>query len=426
MRSHRPTCLSRWPVVLTGCMLITLVVTQLPVSMAAQPLCPFDTIWDAEAEACVPLEPTPTETATPTVTPEATLTPEPTAATDPEPSPTAPPDAAPTEPAGVENEPGDEPTPAPTLPANDEAAPGMGTPSPYFLGGVIDWLVDWCCSFSAELPQSGIVIMEYECNQAITPADSPDVIAARCPAMPAERDIWYEFIFSTGLYASIHRGNDPVWRGTIPAGGVTIVSRYEEEKRYLPPIAACVRTDEYGDNPVVVTMPQTTSAGTLHVPGLPAGGVLVCSYFYMWDVERPITVDLIAYTCPQRVVTESLYSYADLVVLCGLPAREVEMQMIAADGVSSTFTSMGLATFTDVPAGTIVLREHIPQGYGAPLVYCMVVGQDGQTFQSRDIQILGDGYYLTIDTIPAGASVLCEFFNLPGRTPNQGGGPPRT
>ena len=86
------------------------------------------------------------------------------------------------------------------------------------------------------------------------------------------------------------------------------------------------------------------------------------------------------------------------------------MQIVSEDGVQNRMADMGWAPFRNVPLGTVDIRGFPPDGYGDPLVYCMVLGGGGQTTKGLDLEIIGNQGYVTIeDTLPGGI-VRCDFF----------------
>jgi hypothetical protein len=304
----------------------------------------------------------------------------------------------------------------PTSAADEQSAPTTeaDTSDEFFLS---DW---WQDLFGFDAPM-GLHLWERTCDHVIAPTDSLEEILSRCrphyddPA-GAPRFTYDVFVNGTLVWTSYNGGGS--WGTNLPGGDYRIVARYDAE-RFNPPWAACVAWDSEGDEPLLTIGPgQVPSSGDLIVHDVPAGvHQMSCIFSYRPILKTEVTVDLVAYRCPQRVVDEFIVGYRDLVLLCGLPGDEVEMQLIHSGGVANQFTHLGLASFDNLSAGAIHVREAIPEGYGVPLVYCMVTGPEGQTIKQQDLEIIGNDYYVTVDPVPPGSSVLCEFFNVPGETP---------
>jgi hypothetical protein len=373
-------------------------------------MCPIDKIWSEDEETCVELEPT----AEPTATTESPVTPEPTATSEQEsPDPTIPEEEPTASIDDDQNGPATEP---------DVSTPGAGTSDQFT---VPDWCF-WCSDFEAP---AGLQLFEQTCDHVIDPTDSLEEILPRCRAHyddPGGAPGFTYDVFIDGRLVWTSYNGGGFWSSTLPGGDYRIVARYHGE-RFNAPWATCGAWDnEQDDLEIRIGPGQVHSNGDYFIPDVPAGvDNIGCVFSYVPILKTDVTVDLIAYRCPQRVVDEFIVEYRDLVLLCGVPGGEVEMQIVHGGGVANQFTHLGLASFNDLPAGAIQVREAIPEGYGVPLVYCMVTGPEGQTIKQQDLEIIGPNYYVTVANVPPGSSVLCEFFNVPGETPDITG-PPAT
>jgi hypothetical protein len=362
-------------------------------------MCPINQIWSVEQEACVDLDPT----AEPAVTTAPTATTEPTPTVEPEsPEPTIPVEVPPT--SGVDEQ---------TAPTTEAAVASPGA--------------DPSGQFGFDAP-SGLQLWELTCDQVIAPTDSLEEILPRCRfhynQSPGAPGITYDVFVNGRLVWTSYDGGD-FWRNDLPGGDYRIVARYHLGKQDRAPIAHCGVHDNEQEEPLFQVGPgQVHSNGDYLIADVPAGAdQITCAFYYFPVFETAVSVDLIAHFCPQAVVDQHIVNYRDLVVRCGVSGPEVEMQMTTSNGVANQFTHLGLASFNDLPAGAILVREVIPDGYGVPLVYCMVTGPEGQTIKQQDLEIIGQGYYVTVADVPPGSSVLCEFFNVPGETPEYGGPP---
>jgi len=297
------------------------------------------------------------------------------------------------------------------------ASPTVDTSDQFFLE---DWWEDW---FGFD-PAPGLAVFEGVCDHVIDPTDSLEEIWPRCRSDFDTEDVphfTYDVVVNGRLEWTSYNGGG-FWSTNLPAGEYRIIARYNDQ--YKPPFAACYAWRNDQDQPVVQIGPQQLPiSGEIIMPNVPAVANITCRFNYIPILETAVTADLIAYTCPQHVVDEFILNYRDLVLLCGLPGEEVEMQLVHSNGVANQFTHLGLASFDAVPAGSISVREVIPEGYGVPLVYCMVTGPEGQTIKQQDLEIIGNNYYVTVDNIPPGSNVICEFFNVPGETPEFDGPP---
>jgi hypothetical protein len=355
-------------------------------------VCPVDKIWSAAEGACVALDPT----AEPTATTAPTATIEPTATSDSE----------------------------PTIPVDDQTAPPteVGGASPEASHNDQFFLEDWWDELTSFDAPSGLSVWEATCDQVIAPTDSLEEIIARCRT--GTQGFTYDVFVDGRLVETFYNGGG-FWRSDLPGGDYRIVSRYNLE-HYKTPYGACAAWDNDQEEPIYIAGPgQLPMSGDLIAPDVPAeADQMSCIFYYIPILKTDVTVDLIAYYCPQAVVDQHLVNYRDLVVQCGVPGPDVEMQVLhTREGGSVGFTHLGLASFTGYGAGSIRVREVIPEGYGYPLVYCTVTGPDGQTIKQQDLEVIQDDGWVTVADVPPGSSVLCEVFNVPGETPEYDGPP---
>lgn len=88
------------------------------------------------------------------------------------------------------------------------------------------------------------------------------------------------------------------------------------------------------------------------------------------------------------------------------------MQVVSEDGVQNRIADMGWAPFRNVPPGNVAIRGFPPDGYGIPLVYCMMRGGGGQTTRGLDLEIIGDQGYAPIEVTLPGGIIRCDFYYL--------------
>jgi hypothetical protein len=405
----------------TALMLIAIIgsaFNAMPYAANAQPMCPTDKIWSEEEQTCIELEldeeePAEEPTVEPTATNEATEEPTETPADEPAETPAE-------EPAmeSDEAETGDD--------SDAEATPGMDPNASFFLA---DWWED-LFGFEGSPAGPGLYVRDVLCDQVVSASDPIEEIIPNCRSMPSgTRDFDYDVFFNGTYTLSLPAYAYGSWTGSVPAGDLRIVSRYSmSAENYRTPFASCSGYIDNEDRTLAFDMsPQQLPRSGDHVlTGIPGNLAIYCAFFYIPILETEVTVDLIAYNCPQSVVDRNVTQYRDLVLECGVPSEAIEMQVLTSDGLRTGFTDFGLASFIGYTSGTFQVKEIVPEGYGVPYVFCIVMGPDGQTFKSRDMELFGNQYYVTVSDVPPGASVLCEFFNLPGEHPEPASEPPVT
>jgi hypothetical protein len=196
----------------------------------------------------------------------------------------------------------------------------------------------------------------------------------------------------------------------VPEGDVTI--NQGTAPGFMSAVVYCIVKDD--TNAVVRDWTSYPfSEGTVVVESLPEGTRTWCNFFQI-PAPDEITFSVQTYACPQAVVDAGFTSYEDLRLQCVVPPEEIEIQFVSNDVPSQVTTSAGFVSFAGLPPGDFMVRELIPEGYGAPYAFCTVTGPNGQTIKARDLEILYDDYTVRLDDLDAPASAACEFFNIPG------------
>jgi hypothetical protein len=376
---HQPRFLT---VVLLGVLVCTFALSWLP-GTSAQPMCPIDQIWSDDEETCVDLDPT----AEPSVTPEPTATSEQEA-----PEPTIPMDEPPTSGADDQN--------VPTTEAG-VGTPGAETSDQFILG---DW---WDDLFGFEGRSATGWMALYSCNRPVNAGDTFDSLMPDCRQFTETSAALGFNIYVNGQFQeTLGAGNDLYLGGTLPVGEISIQAFYPDD--FQAPWVDChvYRMDD--DTPVTTYLYPWKAQGRamLTLPLDVPDSHIACVWFF--PPNDVMAVDAYAYTCP-AYVTDQTIQYNDLLSRCSA-SSESEMQIVSEDGVENRIADMGWAPFRNVPLGTVAIRGFPPEGYGNPLVYCMVLGGGGQTTKGLDLEIIDNQGYVTIkDTLPGGI-IRCDFF----------------
>ena len=351
----------------------------------AQPMCPFDKIWDEEVEECVALDPT--ETVVPTPTTEAETD-------DPE-------DETPTETPTEEDVPedsGDMETPV-----MEEVDPDDGAID---TSGVEFSVFGWD-PFGFEGRSSTGWMSLYNCNRPVNAGDTFDSLMPDCFAYyGTSAAVGFNIYVNGQFQETVGAGNNLSLYDTLPVGEIGIQAFYPDD--FQAPWVDChvYRMDD--DKPVTTYLYPWKAQGRamLTLPLDDPDSRFACVWFF--PPNDVMAVDAYAYTCPAYVTDQSI-QYNDLLSKCPT-SSETEMQIVSEAGVQNRMADMGWAPFRNVPLGTVQIRGFPPDGYGNPLVYCMVLGGGGQTTKGLDLEIIGNQGYVTIeDTLPGGI-IRCDFF----------------
>ena len=353
---------------------------------SAQPMCPFDQIWDEEAEDCVELASTETPA------------PSPTAETESDVSDEEPPTESPTE-EDIPEDVGSTETPEMGDAASDDEV--TDTSGAQF--SVFGWE-----PFAFEGQRGPSINMSlYSCNRPVNAGDTFDSLMPDCWKYSETSPTLGFNIYINGEYLqTVGAGDYLSGGGDLPAGQIGIQAFYPDD--FLAPWVDCHVS--YSDDP--------DSVKSYYYPWVAQGRAMVtmpldypeawidCVWFF--SSNDVMSVDVYAYTCPAYVTDQSI-QYNDLLSKCPV-SSESEMQILSEDGVQNRMADMGWAPFRNVSLGTVQIRGSPPDGYGSPLVYCMVLGGGGQTTKGLDLEIIGNQGYVTIeDTLPGGL-VRCDFF----------------
>jgi hypothetical protein len=369
--------------VLLAILLASMITWSGPVS--AQPMCPIDQIWDEETGDCVALDPLETST------------PSPTAETESD----SPDDEIPTETPTEEDIPED---------IDDAESPEMDNATPddeaTNTSGAQFSIFGWD-PFGFEGPTPDGWMDLYSCNRPVNAGDTFDSLMPDCWRYTDTSSALGFNIYVNGQYReTMGAGDDLYLNDTLPVGEVGIQAFYPDD--FQAPWVDCHVYHMDDDDPVTTYLYPWVPQGRamLTMPTEHPESRIACAWFFAPNTV--MAVDAYAYTCP-AYVTDQTIQYNDLLSSCP-GSSETEMQLLSEDGIQNRMADMGWSPFRNVTLGTVQIRGFPPDGYGNPLVYCMVLGGGGQTTKGLDLEIIGNQGYVTIeDTLPGGI-VRCDFF----------------
>ena len=358
---------------------------------SAQPMCPFDKIWDEYLGECVSLTPTETPELLPTATMEgssATETPKQESTEDETGAETPTDEDVPEDSTGMET------------PEMEDGNPDDEAPGTQF--SIFGW-----DPFGFEGGTAEIWMSLYSCDRPVNAGDTFDSLMPDCFAFYDTTPALGFNLYVNGQYQETLGADGSLSSSTsLPTGEVGIQAFYPDDFK-----AAWVDCHVYylddGD-PVTTYMYPWVAQGRAMVtlPLEHSDSHVACVWFF--PPNDVVAVDAYAYTCPSYV-TDQTIQYNDLVSTCP-GSSETEVQIVSEAGVQNRIADMGWAPFRNVPLGAVQIRGFPPDGYGDPLVYCMVTGPGGQTTKGLDLEIIGNQEYVTIENAPPGGIIRCDFF----------------
>ena len=139
-----------------------------------------------------------------------------------------------------------------------------------------------------------------------------------------------------------------------------------------------------------------------------AGGYLTCDWYNVPLEKGKVVVH--KGVCPEGTTGE--HDALWYITNCDKPLEGVEFTLThGAGGVPGTTDASGNAEWTDVPLGPYSLQEHIPAGYGDPIVSCTSEA-DTMLTTSSGVTIARGGYFEGELTSPR-RTITCYWFNIP-------------
>jgi hypothetical protein len=269
-----------------------------------------------------------------------------------------------------------------------------------------------------------ITIQKYLC-----PPEYPDVSEsletwlATCvePHLGASFYATYEGE-STGLYQTTESGETVLPR--LPGEGML----YEQYDPAYRPVNAYCEIRDPGQDPVGPVYDEATSGYLADTPegqdyGIDAGGypdphAFYCYWFNVQLDDGEVDGDFgqvyaYKYLCPpgydfDNAIREEIF--AD----CSRTLEGVDYALNTFDGTYQSVESSGpdgMATFSNVPPGEVILGETPPDGYYIADVYCGVTPiNNGGLPETWDQVVYDDGLPYEL---PPGSYLHCLFFNLP-------------
>jgi hypothetical protein len=192
------------------------------------------------------------------------------------------------------------------------------------------------------------------------------------------------------------------------------------------------KPDGYGDPVVYCKDPidpngdwakSTVSDGNQILEILEAGRVLMCDWFNVPSEANTDDGDVtvIKYDCPAYPGFDPyLAELAQLEAECATLANGVQFDLyqVSLDQTDSRVTGDGVedgvAFWDNVGSGGVFLAEHLPAGYGTPVVWCDTYdpeAQDQPNFNRyEDVELEVAAY------LDPGQSLMCLWFNVPAET----------
>jgi hypothetical protein len=122
-------------------------------------------------------------------------------------------------------------------------------------------------------------------------------------------------------------------------------------------------------------------------------------------------------TVVKRACTSGIASYlslAEYIGACADPLDGVDFTLSHAGGLEAGTTAGGEVEWSDVPGGDIEIQESIPDGFGAPIVFCGYSDEPGGPIYHIAQVDTDDG--VVQDTLVAGPiDYLCYWMNIPAQ-----------
>ena len=126
-----------------------------------------------------------------------------------------------------------------------------------------------------------------------------------------------------------------------------------------------------------------------------------------------VGLHIFKYQCPDEFAGDTA-DYASLAGACGETIPDVDFTILVNGALVASLTTSGSPAYIfspDLPAGDMTIQEYVPQGFGAPVVYCYVV-RDGQVVCDW-VQYPVDGNSVQIPGLTTPDITYCGWFNIP-------------
>jgi rRNA maturation protein Nop10 len=195
------------------------------------------------------------------------------------------------------------------------------------------------------------------------------------------------------------------WQG-IGYGDVTIGERHEDG--YGTPVVYCWSGEGSLDS-AVFEQYEVSESGEWTYPW--SEGKLICFVFNIPDGGHDVTIYKFWCDSGYAPAAESYDSYLqDCTTVRGGETLYVgdEEKTIGEDAQNSLSNSV---VWDDVPAGDLTMGERPGDGYGRPVVYCWLVGEDASLAAPQQMQLSDTGEW--VYPYQDGYQLICYVFNFP-------------
>ena len=247
-----------------------------------------------------------------------------------------------------------------------------------------------------------ILIHKWLCPEGFDPNSSDEEYMNTC----TEALDGIAFVATSDLgIAVLDTVGGTVGFGGFPAGTNVEIQEETPEEYDDSPYVIC----EYGDGDWGDVGAQ---AGVFEVYFAGSGETVVCHVFNFHgeDEREDNEIDIWKWFCPEGTSPDqTLDWYGEN---CTEEHDGVDFKVTSDLGIAVQETSGGQVQFDGLPAGTAGIQETIPDGFGAPVVFCATENSLWQLFDAPT----GHWEY---DFLDDGVSEIltCWVFNLPGDRP---------
>ena len=197
---------------------------------------------------------------------------------------------------------------------------------------------------------------------------------------------------------------------------------YEETVAgYTDAVVFCRVETELGDNvrPSAYIAPEG-GFNTIPIEAPGEGNSIWCEWYNLppYEPGDGNTVTVYKWICPEGTVYDQNLAWYE--ANCTEYADDIRFTLSSTDGSTTRPTgNTGQYQWVDVPEGPISIQEPIPDGYGAPVVFCGFSTNEGDApvamtpagFERYDAPTGSIGYEIPE---PSNHNFYCQWFNIPG------------
>jgi len=189
---------------------------------------------------------------------------------------------------------------------------------------------------------------------------------------------------------------------------------------YTDAAVFCMAEDQTIPKPYAYVPPEG-GYNTVPIEALGEGGIVACQWFNLPPFEPGDgnTVTVYKWICPEGTVYNQDFAWYE--TNCTEYSNDVPFTLTSTDGSTTLPTgNTGQYQWADVPKGPIGIQESIPDGYGAPVVYCGFSTNETDNPPVLLAPAAFDRYDAPTGSIdyeipaPSGHNFYCQWFNIPG------------